>query len=442
MKIKCLLLAYSIIIFACTSNEKILPELFFYNDNALLPTISFKTGNTAEVFIEYWPYNDGKRKQHSKVSTGEDHRLTLFGVKPTTKYYYRIHNKTAGSTSEEFSFMTNVLPNEMLEVEKIIIDTTQFSGYILIRKIGTVSADVMLDKHGDIVWYHQYDTIVGTPFTLTRNNTILSSYSTNRIVEFDMYGDLLSDINLSHQGIKKTIRDEIVMNDKNEIVALTSDTINMIQENVTQYILADGIIRLNSAGKKEWEWNVMDAFDAHLNKVKNLISNQALGDANSVTIDRDSHYLVSFGNISQIWKINSEDGTVIWKLGENGDFRMDKDDYFIGRSNIHFNQWNELMVFDNSENAVRSTSRILSFKLNEEKMEAISSLQIVLPKELSAPKMCSVQRIDEDKLLVCNASKNGAIAVINEKSEILWKANLSPPSSRAYYIEKPFWDPN
>ena len=133
-------------ILACSTKEKYVPQLTFYNDNVLLPTITFTTETSNEVYLKYWLF-DGETNVHkSRISTGNNHSITLTNIKPNTRYKYVIHNVETDQDSEVFYFTTSILPSDMLQVKKTLIDTTKFNGYILLRKISTSSADVIIDN--------------------------------------------------------------------------------------------------------------------------------------------------------------------------------------------------------------------------------------------------------------------------------------------------------
>ncbi len=422
--------------------EKPIPTISFNNGNVLQPTISFNTTRMGQVYIEYWLHSDSLTLKRSKISDGNNHSFTLLNLKPSSKYFYTINDLTSEYKSEKLSFMTSVLPEEVLKTNKILIDTSQFEGYILLRKLGAISADVLVDNEGDVVWYNLYDTIVRRSFTWTERNTILSGYDTARLVEYDIYGNSILDINLKQVGVKNSIHHEVLFNDKDEIVALTFDSVKMdlrkFGGNQDQYIRADGVIRLKNTGEKLWEWNLLDGYDPKQNLNSTFDPKQSLGHANSMTIDKDGHYIISFRDFSQVWKVNSNDGTVIWKLGKGGDFEMPEESYFIAQHSIHFNKFGELMMFDNGEKTKRPNSRVLRFTLDEDSMKAKLVRKVVLPIELSAYKMCSAELVDDDKYLVCTSSKNGIITIVNNQGDILWRVNLSHPSYRAYFIKDPF----
>ncbi len=69
---------------------------------------------------------------------------------------------------------------------------------------------------------------------------------------------------------------------------------------------------------------------------------------NALNFDADSNYLVSVAIEDQIWKINKQTGKIMWKLGKNGNFKMDTSYNFSFQHSVHINPYGDLMVFDNS----------------------------------------------------------------------------------------------
>jgi arylsulfate sulfotransferase len=431
-----------IVFFFLGCQNEIRPIVTFHNDNVLQPKIEFTTSADQTVKIQYWPEGYRHKALVSNSSTGRNHSIILQNVKQTTRYNYVITGFTIAGSPKVFAFETGFIPNEVVRVNKTKPDSTIFSGYILIRKLAPKGSDVILDKNGDIVWYHVYDTVVRRPFLWTAKNTILSQYDSAHIVEYDNFGKQTLNLKLSHHGIANVVHHEVLLNQNDDLVTLTIDSakrdVSKFGGSNNQYIKADGILVLSRLGRKIWEWNLLDHYNISNASHKALDFNQALGHANSMVIADDGNYTVSFRDFSQVWKINASDGTVMWRLGKAGDFQMNSEHHFNGQHSIHYNGRGELMMFDNGDKSGRRPSRILSFKLDERTMIAETKVAVTLPLELSAFKMCSAELISEGKYLVCTSKRNGIISVVNDKAEILWRIDLSSPSYRAYYLPDPF----
>lgn len=442
MKIVFKLFFCCMILSACNPVEKITPEISFLDGNALLPQIQFETPDSAAYMVSYWPVNKPDRKQGSPLSYGKSHNIVLMNLKPSTQYEFIISNRSSGSRSKPLSFVTKVLPTDITTTEKHTIDTTQFNGFILVRSLLPIGADVIIDKEGDVVWYHKYDTAVRRPFFWTKDNTILSIYDSAHIVEYDLKGKQLLNLRLEEMNIQYKLHHDIVYSDEGNIVALTLDSTRIDLRKFggvkSQNLRSDGILVLTPAGEIEWVWNLLQTIDPLKLEPKMVDITHSLGHANSVYIDRDGHYLVSFRDFSQIWKINSKDGSVIWKLGEGGDLKMDQDAYFIRQHSAFVDSAGDVMLFDNGDRKDRPYSRILSFSIDEQGMEAKTKVNIKLNSELSADKMCSVEQLQGQKFLVCTSKGDGIISVVDTEGTVMWRVNLTKPSYRSYYLKDPF----
>ncbi|HYC84074.1 MAG TPA: aryl-sulfate sulfotransferase [Chryseosolibacter sp.] len=426
----------------CTGFVDDVPVVSFHNGNALLPKITFKTADSAQVYIEYWPTNQPGSVQTSTLSTGKTHEIILLNVTEETDYNYAVSAKGESDRTDAFSFTTGKVPARVCRIQKDLIDTTQFTGYILVRKTTSPGADAMFNNRGELVWYHQYDTAVRRGFNWTGKQSVLSIYDSAEIMEVDLYGNKMRHLDLEQLNIPNKIHHDILFNEKNQIVTLTLDSVRMDLRKLggqkNQAVRADGILVLSGDGQKVWEWNLLQKTNPVSLRTGKFDFKHSWGHANSLTIDADGNYVVSFKDFDQIWKINSVDGSIMWKLGKGGDFDMNPDDYFISQHSVHFNKDRELMIYDNGNQATRPNSRVLSFKLDEKAMKAETRIKTVLPLKLSAYRMSSAAMIDSDKYLVCTTKPRGPIAVVNGKGDVLWQVTVDSRSYRAYYLEDPF----
>jgi arylsulfate sulfotransferase len=431
----------ALIVSACESSWHTHPQLTFYNNNVLLPHIQFTTSDSATVYIEYWPVNHPDKRQKAKSNKGINHSVILINVKPVTPYSYRITREN-GQSSQEFYFKTDSVPDEVLGIRKDKIDTTLFDGYILLHRFFRQGADVLIDRDGDIVWYHLYDTAVRRAFSWTANNTILSIYDSARIVETDLLGNRVLDLDLEKLDLPYKVHHEVFYDPSGNIVTITHDSarfdLRKFGGTRNQYLTADGILVLSKGGEVRWKWNLLDAEDPTRFKGKiNLKENW--GHANSIALDSQGNYLISFRDFNQIWKIDAKEGKVLWKFGENGTIKPDHPSgYFIRQHSVHFNSRGELMMFDNGDLNIRPNSRVLSFILDEKTQMAKTGVQIQLPRALSSYRMCSAEMIEPGKYLVCTTRKDAIVTVVNDAGEIVWRITTDNASYRAYYIQNPF----
>jgi arylsulfate sulfotransferase len=418
------------------------PIVVFHQHNVLLPEISFTSSDDKKVHVEYWPVSDKSTIQKSKESSGRNHDVILLNVLPATKYNYVIRDISGKNLSDTFEFTTSELPDDVILIKKAKIDSTAFDGYILMRKFAAPAADFIVNNKGDVVWYHQYDTAVGRAFFWTNRNSILSTYDTSRIMDVNLVGEKSLDLDVRERSPELNIHHDIVYDKNGNIITITTDCLPKGQEKIRslkgQAVCGDGIIRLKPDGSIDWRWTILSDPDLKLPPNSKLRGKEPIGHANAIAIAADGNYLLSMRDFSQVWKIHSQTGEVIWKLGRGGDFKMPEESYFLRQHSIHLNANGDIMMYDNGEKTERPLSRVISFKLDEEKMEATPQVMIQLPKDLSSPKMCSAYNITDDKFLVCTSRDNASVAVVDRHGTTLWRINTDKSSYRAYYIEDPF----
>lgn len=434
----------AILISAC-SPFKGEPDLSFDQGNVLKPKIEFKLNSAGDAWVEFWPESVPAHLKSTRPVFGTEHTVTLMNLTAETRYKFRVLTVDSKSKdtlrSREFRFMTGTIPPEVLSVRKDKIDTTLFSGYILIRRFFRSGADALVNNKGDIVWYHLYDTAVRRPITYTRRGTFLSIYDSAVIRETDIYGKTLLDVDLEKLGQPERFHHEVLYDSAENILSLSVDSakrdLRRWGGKKDQYLRADGIVKMDKKGKILWKWNLLDAHDP--NDFRDSVNlRDVWGHANAMVIDKDGNYLVSFRDFSQVWKIHSQTGKVIWRLGKGGDFKMPQEAWFLRQHSISWTSDGDLIMFDNGNRKIRPQSRVLVLKLDQQKMTADVINLIDLPRAYTSYRMGSAQKIDDGHFLVCVTRKDATLLVIDKNGLVKWKAVGDHASYRAELIQNPF----
>lgn len=421
-------------LFACGERITSEPVVAFHNDNVLLPKITFETSELDSVFVEFWSESKAHEVRRSKVSIGTNHSIILMNLIQDHAYTYKIKSLLTGNETDNYQFNTGRIPQKLVRVKKHRIDTTLFDGYILLRRFFRKGVDIIMNREGEIVWYHEYDTSVRRAFSFTDHKSILSVKDTSVIMEINLYGETLNKVDFGSTGTPQFVHHEVLLDSSDNIIAIQTDSIDY--DGHGSFIQGSGIIRARFDGTILWEWNILNHIDVKAAVEKSDFKG-VVGHANSIAIDKDNNYLVSFRDLSQIWKVNSSTGEVMWRLGKNGDFKMDPESYFVKQHSIHFNKFGDLMMFDNGDFKIRPGSRVVALRIDE-KNKTINATKIIeLPRKLTSYRMCSAYLIDADKYLVCTTRKDANIAVLYG-SEIVWEVTIDNASYRAYYLENPF----
>jgi WD40 repeat protein len=198
----------------------------------------------------------------------------------------------------------------------------------------------------------------------------------------------------------------------------------------------DGILVMDTTGKELWTWSVWDVWDIAKDPYIKRFAYDRFH-VNCINFDTDGNYLVSVAIEDQIWKINAKTGKVMWKLGKDGDFKMDTTCYFSFQHSVNINSYGDLMVFDNS--LWKKVSGAVSFKLDTINKVAKTMIKATLPPEKYSSRMGSAYLLPNGNLLQ-TSSKTGTIMVTDQKGIILWQLITYFVPYRTEYVPASFWN--
>ena len=316
-------------------------------------------------------------------------------------------------------------------------------GYVMVYRREVPGAIVLVDVKGNIVWSYRLLNAGFKIVRYTKNHTFLCITGTkeneigygNTILELSLSGDTLLYLTKGQADFQQSIHHEIFLNAKNQIVTLCREerVFDLTTKGglETDTVFGDAIQVMDKQGRQIWKWSIFDKLnplaDENINKSKKDWMH-----ANSIAIDTDGNYLISFYNNGQIWKINAITGNVIWKFGKDGDFMIPAYAVFDQAHAIHINSKGSLMLFDNGAN--KKISRSLSFALDKKAKTAQPIINSWLPPPLYTDRMGSSYLINGNTLLVC-ASRHKSVALTNLQGIFLWRLNSNNfMSYRAEFI--------
>ena len=454
-------------------------ELSSPNNYAFQEAIAIEFDKPASVFIRYWKEGSQDKYHTIKTLKKDNHTISLLLLETGATYNYQVViDRFIDASSKIFTFQTREqspwLENNWINDDKPHDADALGDGLVLLcgsRLPGNIS---MVDGEGNIRWYWQVDDIGVRVATFTPHGTILAmlrppkedivddaSVAQQRILnqtkkpmrrgkmgyaggtalaEIDLTGKVLWRMDLNENRKYSIIHHDLRM-DKNNLIHTLIREPKIINKSEIggsgiDTLVGDGILVMDTTGKELLKWSVWDSWD-----VKNdpLIEEFAYDrfHMNALNFDKDSNYLVSVSIEDQIWKINASTGEVMWKLGKNGDFKMDTTAYFSFQHAVHMNSEGDLMLFDNG--IYRKESRALSFTLDTATMTARNQINAPLPNSLHSSRMGSAYLLPNDNILQ-TSSKTGTVVVTTKTGEILWELDTPFAQYRAEYVSAKLWN--
>jgi len=423
-------------------------------DNVLMKKIHIACNRKADIWVRYWEQGNTAERFATAVSQNKkEHTLSLVLLKPATAYAYEIvtrAGKTVHVISEEpGQFKTEEIPPEIREMITPAeiqdrLPESFLKGYTLLARRDLPGQMYLVNAKGRIVWYH---TIKNAGFKVahfTKRSTVLSiaaplTYPTsygNEILEISLAGDTVVHLKKGEKGFDKTIHHELFYNDRDQLVTLTLEKKAMDLSRVggakADTVTGDGILILDRNGNAVWHWSVFDVLDP-LNDPQILKDKADWLHANSLSIDTDGNYLLSFYLSGQLWKINAKNGQLIWKLGRGGDYTFPGGGMFSEAHAAYRSSQGQLMLFENGTH--KQQSRVLVYTLDEQERKAWLNRSIELPPYLYSERMGSAYRVSDSGTLVCSAQAQ-SVSLLDNSGKILWRVRTGFIPYRAEFIDR------
>ncbi|MCG2462282.1 aryl-sulfate sulfotransferase [Flavobacteriaceae bacterium F89] len=451
------------------------------DNSAIKEDIQLSLNKKAAISVEYWKTGTGEKYKTPLTGIEKDHVVHLMLLEPNTSYSYKVViNGLIDINSKTFTFKTREpspwMVHEWLK-DKFPHDANALGdGLVMLCYRGFPGHISMVDGKGTIRWYWQDEEMGVRMATLTPRNTILAllapaskdefhkkkkekpidlkSYylrtgkigfvGGTQIAEINLEGKVLWRVDIDKQDI--VFHHDLQMTKDHQIASIYRDykMYDLEGSGVKKDTLwGDGVMVMDTLGKVVKKWSAWDHWD--LSKDNRL--KEYAGDRfhfNSLTFDDNGDYILSTPIENQVWKINAITGKIEWKLGENGDFKMNKDDLFYFQHDARIDPKGNLMLFDNGDYSPNDTtkvnkrSRVLSFDLNTEEMTADPKIKLVLPQKYYTSRMGGAALLPNNNIMA-TSSKTGGVLITDSKGEVLWVLNTHFIPYRAEYVPSGFW---
>lgn len=441
-------------------------------DNALKINLNVTTSEGTDAYIRYWKYIDKEEKDsvifYSPISKNSNqHKLTLVDLNLDTKYFFNViaQKKQQRKFSKKYHFKTITKIPWVPYFRNIdSLANVNFEGYLHFHSRQVPGYLFMINGTGELVSYQRNEQNFKVS-KWTKNETMLGILSSdtlhftsgNKIIEYDKYGNVLFEAETGKNDIDKTFHHEVDLDNKGNIFTLVYNErifdLSSAGGIKRDTVKGDGILVLNHKGEKVWEWSVFDVMNP-LEDKKILKTKNDWLHANSLFQDKQGNYIISFRNISQLWKINGKTGKRIWKLGgEDSEFEMLDEAVFSGQHNVRLNENNELVLLDNGNLRFKpghkqfsgkskildvnrkAISRLLTLSVDTINMKVTPVKIVNFPQKYFTHSQGSAEYINDSLVVFCSTN-NKRIIFTNGRGDLLGIIPLEYSTYRAQHIKK------
>jgi arylsulfate sulfotransferase len=287
------------------------------------------------------------------VPGGNALSILVAGMKPQTTYHMRAHVDWARGSfiDHDQTFTTGALPASLappgITITRPTPNLSPAPGVELLSLSEPVNTNmlqaVVTDLQGNVIWYYPSGAFPIKPMS---NGHFILNVSSD-LLEVDLAGNTIRDISVAqvNQSLQTNGYSFVILNFSHDVLTLPNGhwiTIGQISKNFTDLpgypgttsVLGDSMVDIDPNGNVVWGWSAFDYLDVN----RHL---QGLPDwthSNALVYTPDGDLLLSMRHQSWILKIDYANGTgsgsVLWKLGEDGDFTLsggDPSQWFYGQ---------------------------------------------------------------------------------------------------------------
>ncbi len=278
---------------------------------------------------------------------------------------------------------------------------------------------LIVDSTGRVVWYRQLDHLV-IDWQKQPNGTYTAAVEDVEIPELGFSGTLYFQLDNLGDVVRTWSAVGPSPTDDHELRLLPNGDALLLAINERRMDLSpwgggrDGIVlgnilqRLDSSGRLLFSWDALDRLS--IGATDPLVLSQLTEDstldfthANAIDVTEDGNYLVSLRHLSQVIKIDSQSGDIIWKLGGvDGDFAFEADPLggFSLQHAIRELPNGNLLLFDNGNGHHPPQSRAVEYRLDLDRRVATLAWQFNPEPHLFGQAMGFTQRLPNGNTLI------------------------------------------
>lgn len=247
--------------------------------------------------------------------------LPVFGLLPDTNYELQLiaYGDAGIVSSEPLHITTGSLPEDLPRF--VASGPAPSPGYVL---FSAGMYGIVIDNTGRVVWYARFDLGPSLNFQAQPNGryvarpTTLDQSDVEPLIELDHLGNITRTLDCA-RGLRPRFHDLLVeTNGSYWIMCDETRELDLSGLGGVAGAKVTGTVvqHIDSAGNPVFDWSPFDHFeitDLDLELRTGPLVNWTHG--NALDLDADGNLVVSFRSLSEITKIDTRTGDVLWRMG-------------------------------------------------------------------------------------------------------------------------------
>lgn len=430
-------------------------------NNVLRYNVSFSVSPAARAYVQYyhlegtdtiWGYTDIK-------DSAANHQFTLLGLLPQTTYRFR---PAAFDVDGIFydgwnTFTTAALPNDIPTITSVpVADAANTGGYImtLTVRFGLLFPNVgetaqIYDRKGNLVWYEYVNRIAPGglkqctyAYPITGQRMLFTNC--HEIVEVGLDGTEHHRSQLQGADTNFYFHHDVIKKNNGNYLAIAAKPIRLDFSDVggpaDSLVMSEAVLEVDTTGNIVWQWNAYEQLDTN-NLVENVTGFYWVSafpnsgnwlHANGLALDLDGGILLSLRTSSQVFKINPNNKSLIFTMGNQGSLIFPLSQRFKAQHCISVVGSNRYMVFDNQGRD--TVSRVAEYFVNGYNGSVSLQREYVLPTSLYSSFSGSAYRLPNKNTLIGTGLSAAIVEVDSAYQNVLLDMRQSEQLYRAYAV--------
>lgn len=431
--------------------------------NALSLLVDVASSGLATARALAWIPGDPPDSTPVRSVAGGAFRLAVLGLEAETAYRVAVEGwgeRGEPVVSDTVEATTGALPDYLRYQADLLIGTmtgTVPGGYVVanLRRQPDAQYTVAFDFTGKLRWYRRWDQVGSFGEQGKDGNFVVFTGGTTGFTP--LYG-YYTEIAPDGEVVRTHRAPPLFYTDNHEILltpGVGGPTAHFLSYDIRFLDLSDHggssrarvaghqILRTGPGGDLEFRWDAWDHLDLDDWVLGTSPAACTLCDfdhPNSLDLDHDGNYILSVRNLSQVVKIDSRTGAVLWKLGgRSGEFTFsnDPDNGPSGQHCVRVLDSGHLLLYDNGTEHVPQETRVVEYSLDEDSRTATRVWEFRHVPAVYTPGLGSVQRLRNGNTFI-GFGGAGLASLVDPAGMVLWEAELmidDVPATRTYRFQ-------
>jgi hypothetical protein len=411
--------------------------------NAVSNIVTFDAAGLDSARVTYWASNEPVRSSPFLHSAGVQ-QVAILSLRPSTAYSYVIESVQAGrlSRSDTAQASTGELP-EYLKSMHMRVTGKPTSGYVLtaVADTGRTSFVVAFDSAGTLRYYREFAGELPAGETKQQPNGDFTTYL-GRTPGWMPFPGYYQEFRPSGEIVRTFAAPPPMFTDNHELLLTFRDTVleaahffsfELRPTNLSRWggpadtlVAGHQLVRMRPDGAVDTVLNGWDHFSwaDRIEPPRDTLWD--FDHPNSITLDHDSNYIVSYRNMGEITKIDARTGAIIWRFGgRNNQFTIRNDPLkgFSAQHSVRVLPNGNLLVYDNGSRHTPPETRAVEYRLDPTAKIADMVWEYRHTPPFWVPYTGSVQRLANGNTVI-GYSNHGTVTEVNPRGEVIWEGTI------------------